>query len=110
VIQQKKRLLIRAGTEARVNRLACWIRSNQRRLDAALDQELLQKASARRLVPRRVRCVDAKVIDKRVFRFVINGVRVGACRSPAVQRNDEKEKRHREEKSGPPMRRNHPAT
>src|SRR5713226_1471048 len=47
VIEQKERLLIRAGTEARVNRLACWIRSNQLRLDAALDQELLKKASAR---------------------------------------------------------------
>jgi hypothetical protein len=67
------------------------IRADEFRVDAFPDEDLLQKLRARGFIARRIRCVDAKVGDERVFRFAIVGI-LGDRRSALTGRGAEGEK------------------
>jgi len=89
VVQQEERLFVRVGGEPRVDRLPLGIAADERRRDALLHQELLQVSGAGRLAARRIRRVDAKVGDQRLFRLPISGILRHRRGAPALQRPEE---------------------
>ena len=84
-MQEKKRLLLRSGAQPRVDGLPRRIRSDELRVDAFPDQDLLKKLRAFGLIARRVRCIDPQVRDESILGFVIDRILLGRGRALTME-------------------------
>ena len=92
-MQQHQRLLVRSRSEPRVDRLPFRIGADQLRVDAVLDQKLLQKTRAGGLVAGRIGRVDAQVRNQRILRFAFDRIAGTAGGAAALERREQAEEK-----------------
>ena len=94
VMEEQQRFLVRPRGEARVDALPLRIVADELRVDAVLDQHLLEEARARGFVPRRVRGVEAKVLAEEILGLALDDVDGGARGAAALERGRQQGEQH----------------
>ena len=92
-MQKEKRFLVCPGTQSRVDRHSLHVAPDEFRENVLSLQQRLQKVRAVGFVSRRIRSIDAQVIDEIFLRLGVERIFFNATRTTAFERRQDQEQK-----------------